>query len=192
MRLDLGFLALLPAFGLLLVGLKIGPYPGDERDPLAVGEPAQAQRTARDRREPPRFAAVRCDQVDLRLLVVLALGCERDPSAIRRPARLAVLVAGGQPARPCAVGREKPELGAPLVLVHVIRSDRGTGGASIGRERRRADTFDRPQIFDTQGALASRHELGSGKDIVVATAGAPAREARNCTLARGESRVAMR
>jgi len=26
----------------------------------------------------------------------------------------------------------------------------------------------------------------------VATAGAPAREARNCTLARGESRVAMR
>src|SRR5436190_6369283 len=144
MRLDLGFLALLPAFGLRVVGLEIGPYPRDERDPFAVGEPAQARRTAGDRRQSPRLAAVGRDQVDLRFLVVLALGRERDPSAVRRPARLAVLVAGGQAARPGAVGREEPQLGAPLVLVHVVGSDRGTGGSAVGRERRRTDAPDRP------------------------------------------------
>src|SRR3989442_6544929 len=163
MRLDLGFLTLLPAFGLLLVGLEIGPYPRDERDPLAVGEPAQARRAAGDRRQSPRLAAIRRDQLDLRLLVVLALGRERDPAAVRRPARLAVLVAGGQTSRPCAIGPEEPQLGAPLVLVHVIGSDRGTGGTAVGRKRRRANALDRPQILDSQGALASRHELRSEK-----------------------------
>ena len=58
-------------------------------DAQPVGEP----------RQPRRLAAVGRDQVDLRLLVVLALRGERDPAAVGRPLRIAVLVAGGEPPR---------------------------------------------------------------------------------------------
>ena len=82
-RLDLGVLALLLALRLLGVGREIRPHPGDERDPLAVGKPLDRRAAGGERRQPPRFAAVGRDQVDLRLVVVLALRGERDRSARR-------------------------------------------------------------------------------------------------------------
>ena len=82
--LTLASLLLLPAFRLLRVGGEIRPDPGHEGDPLAVGEPFDRRASGGKRREPPRLAAVRRDQVDLRLVVVLALRGERDRSL--RPA----------------------------------------------------------------------------------------------------------
>ena len=155
--LDLLFLALLPALHLRLFGREIGPDPGDEGDALAVGKPAQSRSAVGDGSEPPRLAAVGRDQIDLRLLVVLALGREGDPFAVGRPGGLAVLVAGGQPLRAAAVGRKEPKLGPALVLFHVVRADRGTREATVGRERRRSDPLDRPEIFDAEGTLATRH-----------------------------------
>ena len=98
-RLDLGVLALLQALALRGIGRQVRPHPGHERDALAVRKPLDGGRTRRDLRDAFRLAAVRGDPVDLRLGVVAALGGERDPLAVGRPARLAVLVAGGQPPR---------------------------------------------------------------------------------------------
>ena len=58
-RLDLRVLPLLLALRLLRVGGEIRPHPGHERDPLAVGEPFDRRTAGGERRQPPRFAAVR-------------------------------------------------------------------------------------------------------------------------------------
>src|SRR5439155_6729250 len=120
MRLDLRLLALLAPLGLRPVGFEIRPNPRDEGDAPAVGEPPQAERAGGDRGQPARFAAVRSDQIHLRFLVVLALGRERDPLAVRRPARFAVLVARREPARSASIGGKQPQLGAALVFLHVV------------------------------------------------------------------------
>ena len=98
-RLDLRVLALLLALRLLGVGGEIRPHPRDERDPLAVREPFDRGAARRERREAARLAAVRRDQIDLRLVVVLALRGERDQVSGRRPLGIAVLLARGQAAR---------------------------------------------------------------------------------------------
>src|SRR5262249_35060141 len=156
-RLDLRLLALLCPFRLLLVAGEVGPDPRNEGNALAVGKPAQSLGAGGDRRQPPRFAAVRSNHIHLRLLVVLALGGERDPFAIRRPAWLAVLVPGGQPLRSAAVGGEQPELRQLAVLLHVVGGHRGAGKTAVGRQRGRTDALDRPEIFDTEWTFASRH-----------------------------------
>ena len=84
-RLDLGVLALLLPFRLLRVGPEIGPHPADERDPPAVGKPLDRGTAGGECRQPARLAAVRRDQIDLRLVVVLALRGERDRVAGGRP-----------------------------------------------------------------------------------------------------------
>ena len=60
----------------------IGPDGGDESDPLSVREPLDGIRAGRDLREPPRFAAIDGDQVDLRFFVIPALGEERDAATV--------------------------------------------------------------------------------------------------------------
>ncbi len=82
MRLDLRVLPLLLALRLFRVGRKIRPNRRHERDALAVGEPFQCGAAVGDFREPLRFAAVGCDQIDLRLVIVLALRGEGNPPAI--------------------------------------------------------------------------------------------------------------
>ena len=97
------------------------------------------------RREPPRLAAVRRDHVDLRLVVVLALGGERDPLAVGRPLRIAVLVAGREAARLDArrfaaprmpVGNSHSSVVASLVSMSNAVTG-GAGDAAVRRERRR-------------------------------------------------------
>src|SRR5467141_3919174 len=97
MRLDLVFLALLVPARLRRLAAQVGPHPGDESDALAVRKPLDRRGTGGELRQPPRFAAVGIDEVDLRLIVLLAppfaLGDERDSAALRRPHRLSVLFA---------------------------------------------------------------------------------------------------
>ena len=143
-RLDLRVLALLPALRLHRVGREVRPHPRDERDPLAVGEPLDRGAAGRERREPPRLAAVGRDQVDLRLLVVLALRGERDRIAVGRPLRIAVLVARGEPARlrartcrrgPSGTARARSRCRCSSMSK---RRHRGAGERAVRRERRRA------------------------------------------------------
>lgn len=141
MRLHLGILALLHLPRLRLLAGNARPHKGYERDPFGIGKPAQRRRSGRQLRQALRLAAVGGDHVDLRLVVVLALGGERDPASIGRPYRLAVLVARGQPPPSRAVCRKKPEIGARLVAFHVVAGHRGACVRSVGRDRRHADTF---------------------------------------------------
>ena len=159
MRLDLGFLALLAARCLRLVGLEVGPDPGHECDAPAVGEPAQRHRAGGERRQPHRLAAVRCNEIHLRLVVVFSLGGKSDPLAVRRPLRLGILVAGGQPARLAAVDREKPQLSAAFVLFHVVDRHRGARSAAVRRDCRGPDAFQRPEVLDSQGLFLARHAM---------------------------------
>src|SRR5712692_8130122 len=75
------------ALRLLLFGRELRPHPGEERDALAVGKPLERRSARGNRCQPARLATGRRDQVDLRLLVTLALGEERDPVPIGRPRR---------------------------------------------------------------------------------------------------------
>ncbi len=157
-------LALLPALRLKRIGREVGPHPRHEGDPLAVGEPFRRGASGGEPGEPLRFAAVGRDQVELRFVVVLALRGERDPLAVGRPFRIAVLVAGGELARPAgniAAGlaerrREKPQRRAAVVLLHVVAGHGRAGESTRRRQRRRADAFDLPQRFERQRRLALR------------------------------------
>ena len=101
----LALLEFLPALGLRLGALQLGPDPGDEGDALAVGEPLEGLDAGREVADAARLAAVRRDQVELRGLVLLALPARawrrrRSRSPLGRPGGLAVLLAaGGEAAR---------------------------------------------------------------------------------------------
>ena len=181
---DFDFLALLPALRLRLIGLQIRPDPRDEGDAPAIGKPAQARCTSRNRRQSARFASIRRDQVHLRLFVVLALRRESDPLAVGRPHRIAVLVATREAPRLAAIGGKKPQLGTALVFFHVVRGDGGARRATIRRDRRRPDALDRPQIFDAQRMSVSRH----GRRMSLrARPERPARKSADCTRQTAEA-----
>ena len=147
MRLDLGVLLLLAALRLQRIRREVRPHPRDEGKSLAVGEPLDRRRAARQARESRRFAAIGRNQIDLRLVVIVAFRGEGDEAAIRPPLGIAVLVTGGEPPGPGrgAAGsaadsrRIKPQLGAAVVFRHVVARDRRAGKRAIGRERRCAD-----------------------------------------------------
>ena len=61
---------------------EIGPDGGDEGEALSVREPLDRIRAGRDLREPPRFAAIDGDQVDLCFFVICALGEECDAATV--------------------------------------------------------------------------------------------------------------
>ncbi len=140
MRLDLRVLAFLAALRLQRIGREIGPHPRDEGDALRIRKPLRRGTSGGDLREPRRLAAVRRDEIDLRLVVVLALRGERDEAAVRRPLRIAVLVAGGEPPRAkprvgaAQPGREEPELGAAFVGLHVEGRHGAARLRAVGRQ----------------------------------------------------------
>ncbi len=158
-RLDLGVLALLLPLRLRRPGPEIGPHPADERDPLAIGKPLDRGTAGGQRGQPARLATVGRDQIDLRLVVILAFRGERDPVADGRPFRIAVLVAAGEPARlrgrlAFAVGRKQPQLRSAVVLRHVEARHRRAGQRAIRRQRRRRHAPHRPQGLDGERGLA--------------------------------------
>ena len=171
-RLDLGVLALLLSFRLLRVGPEIGPHPADERNPPAVGKPLDRGTAGGKRGQPARLAAVGRDQIDLRLLVVLALRGERDRVAGGRPSRIAVLVASGEPARlrsglPMAAGRKQPQFRAAVVLRHVEARHRRAGRAPSGDSVGAAMRFIAHNASTVSGGLrrvpsATRRVPGAG------------------------------
>jgi len=57
---------------------------------------------------------------------------------------LAVALAARQLLLGLAVGREQPELARPLVALHVVAGDGGTGPAPVGRNGRGADALQGP------------------------------------------------
>src|SRR2546422_6655394 len=152
MRLDLVFLALLVPARLRRFAAQVRPHPGNESDALAVGKPLDCRGAGGKLRKPPRFAAVGIDQVDLRLLVLLALpfalGAECDSAALRRPHRLPVLFAAGreQP-RPACTGRQKPQARGALVLPHRVGRQRANRARPIRRQRNAGGAVDAPEIF---------------------------------------------
>src|SRR4029078_9844711 len=101
MRLDLVVLPLLVALRDRGERALLRPYPREERDAARVREPLGAEDAGGDRRDAPRLAAVRRDEIELRLVVALfrshrrALGDARDPATVGRPARLRGLFARG-------------------------------------------------------------------------------------------------
>jgi hypothetical protein len=158
---DLGFLLLRDAPGLRGFGAQLRPHPRDEGDPLAVGKPFDCRSARCDVREARRFAAVGCYEIDLRLGVVLALGGERNPRSVGRPARIAVLVTGGETARlprrsaVAVAGREQPQLRAAEIAVERERRHRRARKAPVRRERRRADPLQCPQRIDVERRFAA-------------------------------------
>ncbi len=175
-RLHFRVLAFLQPFGLRRVRLQIRPDAGHEGDALAVGKPFQSGRPGGDLRHPLRLAAIGRDAIHLWFGVVLALGGERDPLAVRRPARLAVLVAGGESARPIDGGRslfrdiavgeargEQPQLGARFVGVHRERCDRRARDAAVRRQRRIADALDLPKRRDIERRQSAGTAGASGR-----------------------------
>ncbi|MEO7853103.1 MAG: hypothetical protein ABIR94_12745 [Rubrivivax sp.] len=73
--------------GLCLGAFEFGPHPRDEGDAPAVGKPGEFADTGCHRADAPRFAAIGCDQVQLRFVVLfallLSLGDEGDLVAAR-------------------------------------------------------------------------------------------------------------
>ena len=165
-RLDLRILAFLPALRLQRIGRKVRPHPRDEGDPSSIGEPFGRGAPGCNVSESLRFTAVRRDQIELGLVVVLALRRERDPFAVGRPLGIAVLVACCQQTRTigaprCSKPRRKqPERGAAFVLLHVEARDGAAGPCAIGRQRRRTDASYRPECFDCKRRLALRRAAG--------------------------------
>src|SRR2546422_8654742 len=155
MRLDLVFLALLVPARLRRFAAQVRPHPGNESDALAVGKPLYCRGAGGKLRQPPRFAAVGIDQVDLWLFVLLALplalGDERDSAALRRPHRLPVLFAAGreQP-RPSCTGRQEPQARGALVLPHRVGRQRANRARPIWRQRNAGRALDAPEIFDRE------------------------------------------
>ena len=200
----LALLPFLPALGLGLGALQLGPDPGDEGDATAVGEPLERLDPRREIGDAARLAAVGRDQVELRRVVLLsfllALGEEGDRSALGRPGGLAVLLAaGGEAARLAAEGGEQPEAGRALVLLHRVARHRADGLGAVGRERDRADALDAPQRLDVhQPDLALRHSVSPVLVVVGARGRACTRLQpldaslqRSCALASGHSPAVM-
>src|SRR5204863_3511792 len=104
----LALVPLLPALGLRLRALELGPDPGDEGDPRAVCEPLERLDPGCEVADATRLAAVGRDQVELGSLVLapflLALGDEGDRTALGRPGGLPVLLAAGGEAAGLAAG----------------------------------------------------------------------------------------
>ena len=164
----LAVLEFLVSFGLRLRAARVGPDPGDEGDALAVGEPLEGVDAGREVADPPRFAAVGRDDVELRRLVLaaflLAPRDERNALAARRPRGVAILVAAArQAARAAAEGRQQPQARRALVLGHVEARDRAHRLRAVGRQRQAADALDLPQRVDVDRLvvlLVLRHQRG--------------------------------
>ena len=130
-RLHFRITPFLQSFFLRSIRFQFRPDKGNECNPTTIGKPLDRGRARRDLGHALRLAAVGCDSVHLRLGVILALGRERDPAAIGRPARFAVLVPRGEPSRPrdrcdslagdarlAEARREQPQLRPAFVGIH--------------------------------------------------------------------------
>ena len=141
-RLDLRILAFLPALRLQRIGRKVRPHPRDEGDPSSIGEPFGRGAPGCNVSESLRFTAVRRDQIELGLVVVLALRRERDPFAVGRPLGIAVLVACCQQTRTigaprCSKPRRKqPEFFSMSKRVTALHAH-APSGDSVGVPMRR-------------------------------------------------------
>src|SRR5262249_9676088 len=113
-----------------------------------------------------RFATVGGDEVDLRFVAALAeegdmltvggpLGVGGNPAAYA--ARFAE---AGQLLLGFAVGGEEPNVGGVVVLVDVVDCDIDGAPFAVGRDGRRADALDSPEVFDGHGPLGSGWWLG--------------------------------
>ena len=117
-----------PRCALLLVLLlvRLVRHARREDDPGSVRRPDRLADVLLQVGEALRLAAAGRQHVELavRLLVVTSLRDEREPVAVRRPARLRVVLAGREPARRRrAVRAREPDRLAVLVLVAVDRPD---------------------------------------------------------------------
>jgi hypothetical protein len=107
----------------LSCAFDLGPDPGNQGQALAIRQPAVGVYTSADGGRALCFAAIRCDQVQLRFVVLetllLALGDKGDLVTPGAPAWLCVFVtAGGQQAGPTAQGGHQPKAAGGLVVFH--------------------------------------------------------------------------
>ena len=155
----------LVALNLRGLALERGIDPGHEGHAPAVREPLEGLDAEGHLRHAARLAAVGRDHVQLRGLVLVALlVAARDEGhevALRAPARLAVLLAGGgQRARIATQRGQQPQRGRALVLLHVEARHRHHGLGAVRRQAGRAQSRQRPQRIDVQ-ALERRRRAGA-------------------------------
>ena len=109
MRLDRRVLAFPGALRLRRLGAQVGPYPGHQCDPLAVGKPLERRGAGREVRDARRLASIRRNHVDLRLASSLrfAMNAMRVPSGDQR-GLLSLSPGGDTPRASAAPGRAAP------------------------------------------------------------------------------------
>ena len=153
-RRHLGVLALLLPLRLLVPAGEVRPDPADEGEPAAVREPLRGRGSGRDLRQAAGLAPAHGQQVDLAVLVALALGLEGDPLPVGAPgrARLASLVRG-QGARLAPVGPHEPQVGEGLLLLHVPGRHGHHRPLPVRRDRGRGQPLELPQQVRGQGRL---------------------------------------
>jgi hypothetical protein len=108
----------------------------------------------------PRLAAFNRQEINLRELVVAALGRERDGAAVRRPARRVLVLAsiGQLHRRTTPVGARPPDTRQALAALPVGVAPREHDVSPVGRELRIAETRHTQQINDAQRARRLRRE----------------------------------
>ena len=154
---DIGVVPLLLAL-LLVVRLLIGADDGERR---AVRRPRQIAETAAQIAQPPRLAAAHGQEVDVLLVLLIAVGEEGDRLPIRRPAGRRILA---RPARQLArqhrtVRRHEPEMRVPhrailgSVRQHIRNAPPIRADLRIPRQRERDNLLNRERCAISHGIL---------------------------------------
>src|SRR5687768_11460923 len=114
----------------------VGPDLADEGDPLRIRKPPWGRDAGRHVAHTDRLAAVRGDHVELRLLVLAALGYEGDVAPVRAPRGLGLVAFhAGEALRISAGRRDAIEIRVALVVLGIEARDAVDRELAVRRDR---------------------------------------------------------